>query len=344
MISSKIELDTLPPKKVQLDFSNQKRISFLPGSLYDDSNSKDSSIKVLKDFSYLSDNSSDDILEEKRIETFCTGSKYLGQWNKLGMAGKGIYKFPHGVIYDGYFNKKGEFHGAGILVYPNGQKIEGIWRNGRLGEDINFVTNVGNSMNKNYCMMPDRRFQIEIDNNLNPSGHEYLTNELPPPRNIPYGCYDLVEGFYNPKLKTVYSYPKRKESKSTMAESHSDLPSSDTLMQSVSVIGKLAAELEENQTSWIPSAAQEAWIVNNCRRAWDEPIGFRPDLYEEWTKGDHCIAESFNEEESSPKSLLEDLQLTGTTEVLPDSRLKSFIQMRLDEHENKFHIEPEAKI
>lgn len=51
----------------------------------------------------------------------------------------GIYKYPHGVIYDGYFNKNGEFHGSGTLIYPAGQKIEGIWNNGRLTKGATFL-------------------------------------------------------------------------------------------------------------------------------------------------------------------------------------------------------------
>lgn len=63
-------------------------------------------------------------------------------------------------------------------------------------------------MSKNYCEMPDRRFQIEMDNDFNPPGQEYLTNEPLPPRKIPSRCYDLVDSYYNPKVKTIYAYKK----------------------------------------------------------------------------------------------------------------------------------------
>ena len=33
--------------------------------------------------------------------------------------GFGKHKFPNGVIYEGNFTK-GEFHGEGTLIYPNG--------------------------------------------------------------------------------------------------------------------------------------------------------------------------------------------------------------------------------
>lgn len=92
------------------------------------------------------------VKSESKIKNFCTGSKYVGDYNQLGMSGRGsttnffhktfqisdqeiivgIYKYPHGVIYDGYFNRNGEFHGSGTLIYPGGQKIEGYWKNGRL--------------------------------------------------------------------------------------------------------------------------------------------------------------------------------------------------------------------
>lgn len=36
------------------------------------------------------------IMTEKPNVEFCTGSSYVGQWNKLGMEGFGTFLFPHG--------------------------------------------------------------------------------------------------------------------------------------------------------------------------------------------------------------------------------------------------------
>jgi hypothetical protein len=33
------------------------------------------------------------------------------------------------------------------------------------------------------------------------------------------------------------------------------------------------------------SDQRHKWIVDNCRKGWDEPVGYRPDLYEDWITG-----------------------------------------------------------
>lgn len=83
----------------------------------------------------------------------------------------------------------------------------------------------GDIMSKNYCEMPDRRFQIEMANDFNPPGQEYLTNEPLPPRKIPSRCYDLTDSYYNPKVKTIYAY--KKSSSNLKANSNSVSPSLD---------------------------------------------------------------------------------------------------------------------
>lgn len=61
-------------------------------------------------------------------------------------------------------------------------------------------------MSSDYCKMPDRRFQIEINHQeLKPAGQEYLTNSLVA-RPIPPGMYDTGSGFYDPISKLIYEY------------------------------------------------------------------------------------------------------------------------------------------
>ncbi|ERL91038.1 uncharacterized protein LOC109538233 [Dendroctonus ponderosae] len=361
-----------PPKKIDIDFSSARRTSFLPDVLLNESDSIQgpSSLKGVK---ILECHEDDEVFssmyvkqaefEHRALKRFCTGSKYLGQWSKLGIAGKGIYKYPHGVIYDGYFNRNGEFHGTGILVYPNGQKIEGIWRNGKLGDNSNFVTKAGIVMNKNYCMLPDRRFQIEFENDFNPPGEEYLTNQMPPPRNIPHDCYDLVEGFYDPRVKTVYAHSKdgasnmhvidskqsmfsgrksanclRKESKypDTAVEDEYGNTNSNPLLNEMLAEGKFG---DTREISWIPTALQENWITHNCRKAWDEATGYRPDLYEEWTKGSSDLQEETGAtSDEKHKSILCKLALTEKKtdpNKADEPQFYSFIQTKKDDQEMK---------
>ena len=46
-------------------------------------------------------------------------SQYKGPKSHDWEEGVGHFTFPNGVVYEGNFNK-GEFHGDGTLIYPNG--------------------------------------------------------------------------------------------------------------------------------------------------------------------------------------------------------------------------------
>ncbi|CAG9774084.1 unnamed protein product [Ceutorhynchus assimilis] len=346
-------------KKIEIDFSDTRRTSFLPTKLAEEEAVRDSSVKFFTAPEFIDE---DDVFlvltDEEAVnmpsKKFCTGSKYLGQWNRLGIAGKGIYRYPHGVIYNGYFNRKGEFHGSGILTYPNGQRIEGIWKNGRIGEDCTFVTGAGVPMNKNYCLMPDRRYQVEIENGMAPATQEYLTDENPPARAVPFECYDLVEGYFDPHFKTVYNYPKGPKvgpvlsqaslNKRLKSSSKRIVTSKESLMAQMLASQqtldrcKMGNEgiLEPRKISWIPSAIQENWIVRNCRKGWDEPTGYRPDLYEEWTKGgDEFAANMMRESSSEFVSALESLQLDKKKSENTKKNLLTFIRNRKLEREQR---------
>lgn len=36
---------------------------------------------------------------------------------------------------------------------------------------------------------------------------------------------------------------------------------------------------------FVPIYQDEKFILKHCRKAWDQPSGYRPDLYEKWTSG-----------------------------------------------------------
>lgn len=62
--------------------------------------------------------------------------------------------------------------------------------------------------NWEYCDGYDRRFYTEICDGLKPAGRSQLTNRIPP-REIPEGCYDCGDGFYNPKTRVVVDYDNK---------------------------------------------------------------------------------------------------------------------------------------
>ena len=49
-------------------------------------------------------------------------SHYVGPTEEGWEEGRGKFTYPNGVTYDGQF-KKGEFHGEGTLIQPNGVSI-----------------------------------------------------------------------------------------------------------------------------------------------------------------------------------------------------------------------------
>nr|CAH7739539.1 unnamed protein product [Callosobruchus chinensis] len=115
-------------------------------------------------------------------------------------------RYPHGVIYEGEFNKKGQFHGIGTLIYPGGQKVQAMWRNGRLLDGAGYVFTTGEVQDEyhKYCQSPDRRYHIEISDDFGAVGQEFLTNEHTP-KHLPNGCYDVAYGIYDPMKRCIYA-------------------------------------------------------------------------------------------------------------------------------------------
>ena len=71
----------------------------------------------------------------------CWGEELRGRWNYVGEMnnvhgqgtpdGLGTWTDPHGLSYIGEF-KVGKYNGAGILIFPNGSRQEGIWNDDQL--------------------------------------------------------------------------------------------------------------------------------------------------------------------------------------------------------------------
>lgn len=170
---------------------------------------------------------------------FCTGSSYSGEWDNCHrMHGTGVYRFPNGVEYHGQF-KEGVFHGDGYILFPNHYKVRAKWDHGKLGsyeivfpDDLIFV-----EKNWAYCTKGDRRYAECIRQGIPPVGDGYITKEKPP-RDIPPGCYDTEEGFYNPKTGLLYSVEN------------------------------------PNLAVRVPSSEEDRWAIANCRKAERETVGF----------------------------------------------------------------------
>ncbi|XP_074030360.1 uncharacterized protein isoform X3 [Leptinotarsa decemlineata] len=207
-----------------------------------------------------------------------------------------------GVIYEGEFNKNGLFHGLGTLLYPNGQRLQGMWKNGRLEEDQTYIFACNEVFDENfkYCQQPDRRFHVEIQKDFGPVGQEFLTADQPT-KKLRKGCYDVGLGFYDPNDGCIFSYPKKTRTSFSRRNKPVSFSVDEERIRQISEISKVMKndkyfsyvggkddQFESNDGCnifEIPTPSRVKWIEKHCRRSWDEPTGYRPDFYEKWMVG-----------------------------------------------------------
>ncbi|XP_044761205.1 uncharacterized protein LOC123318607 [Coccinella septempunctata] len=243
---------------------------------------------------------------------FVTGSFYEGQCSKTGMEGMGTYTFPHGVVYEGQF-RDGMFHGKGILIYPNGQAMNCTFQKGKMTKweflfmppntnltdddysisakrswapdsDVSFKVKAEGDLDiATYCQPPDRRFHLSHTEGLKPATKENLTN-IRPTREIPEDCYDVGDGFYNPRTKWVH-HAGDMDNLLYMAPENSRTPKLST--------ERARREFTEKIPN-VPIYKNEKWIKDHCRKAWDENVGYKPSLYEYWFSGRNERREKMN--------------------------------------------------
>ncbi|KAH1021582.1 hypothetical protein HUJ04_011076 [Dendroctonus ponderosae] len=381
------------------------------------------------------------------VKTFCTGSKYIGEYNRLGMAGKDnperrllidYTEVPKpklvvetldeekSITYDLLMQNSPSqellLNSLRWNLIPRPQKIDSVpaqeieqwikyncrkswdestgyrgdlyevWTAGYREESLactdqlkamnsldesneiaktSLLENVdllpsdpavpnNNPTDTHYCKMPDRRYQIEMENGIMPAGQEYLTNATVP-REIPEGMYDTGGGFYEPERRLLIDYtevPKPKLVVETLDEEKSIIY--DLLMQN-----SPSQELLLNSLRWnliprpqkidsVPAQEIEQWIKHNCRKSWDESTGYRGDLYEVWTAG-KCYREeglactdqlkamnSLDESNEIAKtSLLENVDLLPSDPAVPSrnkySKMYSFILHHTQNIEKYIH-------
>lgn len=111
-------------------------------------------------------------------------------------------------MYEGQF-LKGEFHGQGDMIYPNGGRYQAEWVRGcavngqyQFKDSMDFL-----DQGWTYMTRKDRRFFTESDmgGKLQPAGRTYQSNDQPTPK-IPPGTYDVGHGYYDSKTNQILSY------------------------------------------------------------------------------------------------------------------------------------------
>ena len=112
---------------------------------------------------------------------------------------------------------KGQFHGKGVLTFPNGGRFVGTWENGRAVdgqyefvdslsfEDDDEENEAAGSEAWSYCTPADRRFWSEQQRGSVFVVEPQLSNDDPAPP-VPKGCFDVGEGYYDPSTGNVYSF------------------------------------------------------------------------------------------------------------------------------------------
>lgn len=120
--------------------------------------------------------------------------------------GFGTMKFANGNTYTGGFHM-GKFHGQGSLHFTAGNRFEGTWRYGEkqtgnivFDDDLKY-----SEENWDYCTEKDRRFQIERLQGITPGGNTKLSNNSEA-NNLPVGCYDVADGYYDPGTGNIHAY------------------------------------------------------------------------------------------------------------------------------------------
>ncbi|CAH3141632.1 unnamed protein product [Porites lobata] len=171
----------------------------------------------------------------------CMGTSYEGCLVNGRMDdAEAIYTFPKYFRseYQGTI-RDGMFHGEGKLKFPEGVNYVGKFEKGKAIEGY-FEFSDGLSCYLDiwdYCNGDtDRTFKSEVENGLKPAGRSQLSNQHPP-LSIPAGMYDCGDGFYDPIKRTVINY--------------------DFIF---------LRNTDEKE---------HYWIVNHCRKEWDEPVGTR---------------------------------------------------------------------
>jgi hypothetical protein len=108
----------------------------------------------------------------------------------------------------------GEFHGEGTLRVKGGRFV-GTWEHGRLVKG-NFVFEDGlayvrDEAKWSYCQEGDRRFYSEVIEGVLMEGpYKYPTASARPPP-LPEGCYDVIEGYYDPETLSIRDFETHDE-------------------------------------------------------------------------------------------------------------------------------------
>lgn len=114
---------------------------------------------------------------------------------------------PEGAVFDGQL-VNGKMHGEGCIKFADGSEFRGVWNDGKLQGDGKFFFADGLQFSDawRYCTESDRRFWTEIESGIRLSDHPQWKNDESTVACVPSGCYDIQDGYFNPKDGKAYHY------------------------------------------------------------------------------------------------------------------------------------------
>ena len=118
----------------------------------------------------------------------------------------GSFVFPSGSIYTGQF-VDGIFSGSGTLRFSQGGTFTGNWTNGKLNTGgYAFKDKLEYKEEEWEYLEKDKRFWSEMQNNVpieiaDQSGMGMIVSQK-----IPAGCFDLLDGYFDPKQQQIFKY------------------------------------------------------------------------------------------------------------------------------------------
>eukprot|EP00658_Telonema_sp_P-2_P021279 TRINITY_DN18469_c0_g1_i1.p1 TRINITY_DN18469_c0_g1~~TRINITY_DN18469_c0_g1_i1.p1 ORF type:complete len:195 (-),score=41.64 TRINITY_DN18469_c0_g1_i1:202-786(-) len=147
------------------------------------------------------------------------GSKYEGDVKDERMDGQGKFTMANGNFYIGQM-KDGQFHGNGVLYFPGLGRFHGRWDRSKVikGKYVFEDGLVYDERRWEYCPERDRRFytaSAEYDQDEATFQDQLVTaaeadqecgTACAKPIEIPAGCYDVGDGYFDPSNKSVYTY------------------------------------------------------------------------------------------------------------------------------------------
>jgi len=100
-------------------------------------------------------------------------------------------------------------------LHFSGGMFKGVWKSGQ-AVDGEYIFNDGlkygdltpqtkDAEDWHYCTGDDLRFYTERISGTRPAGNSHFSNKSPA-FVLPGGCFDVVEGYYDPKDNAIYSH------------------------------------------------------------------------------------------------------------------------------------------